>query len=207
MTYTATIRVSGHTLKYTHGKEISTFAHSDNVDDNGDKKWDYDNNLTVDTTKNTVTVENAQKLKVTLKYNTEEKYDFVYVYANDEEKYKLSGAGTEEFEIEGNSVTFVLSSDTSGASYGYFATICGILPDVQTISTDLIWGDVDLNGSVTDKDAAMVLKYISTGKPFFEDDADKNAKALTAANADGKGKVDMLDVIKILQVAKENKNA
>ncbi len=96
--------------------EVFAFAHSDNVDDNGEKIGGYDNYLSADDTKNIVTIENAQKLKVT-------------------------------------------------------------------------------------------LKYIGENKPFFADDADKNAKAMIAANADRKGEIDMLDVIKILQIAKENKNA
>ena len=51
-----------------------------------------------------------------------------------------------------------------------------------------------------------MLKYISENKPFYPDNEDENARAVTAANADGKGKVDMLDVIKILQTAEQNNN-
>ena len=60
-------------------------------------------------------------------------------------------------------------------------------------------GDVDLDGKVDNEDAALVLKYISYNKPFFAEEEAKNAKALKAANADGIGDVDMLDVIKILE--------
>ena len=72
------------------------------------------------------------------------------------------------------------------------------LDDVVFTKIPLL-GDTDLDGSVTDNDAALVLKYISTGKPFFEDNVE-NENALAAANADCTGDIDMLDVIKILQI-------
>ncbi len=70
----------------------------------------------------------------------------------------------------------------------------------------LLLGDVNFDKNVDDKDAAMVLKYISYGKAFFDDDNDKNEKAKLAANADGIGNVDMLDVIKILEISEKSKS-
>ncbi len=71
------------------------------------------------------------------------------------------------------------------------------LDDVVLTKIPLL-GDTDLDGKVTDNDAALVLKYISTGKPFFADGGIKNENALAAANADCTGDIDMLDVIWIL---------
>lgn len=71
----------------------------------------------------------------------------------------------------------------------------------------IVLGDVNFDGSVDDKDAALVLKYISENKPFYPDNEDENANALKAADADGIGGIDMLDVIKILQISEENKIA
>lgn len=62
-------------------------------------------------------------------------------------------------------------------------------------------GDVNFDGKITDADAALVLKYISTNKPFYTDET-KNAKAKLAADVDNKEGIDMLDVIAILDMAK-----
>lgn len=78
------------------------------------------------------------------------------------------------------------------------------LDDVVFTKIPLL-GDADLDGEVTDKDAALVLKYIGTNKLFFTDDEVKKEMAILAANADGKGGIDVLDVIKIMQIAKKTK--
>ncbi|MBR6399992.1 MAG: hypothetical protein IKS17_02050 [Firmicutes bacterium] len=84
---------------------------------------------------------------------------------------------------------------------------CGVgLDNIVFTKTPPLSGDADLDGKVTDKDAALVLKYTGTNTPFFADDEDKNEMAILAANADCKGEVDILDVIKILQIAEENNN-
>ncbi|MBQ6554343.1 MAG: choice-of-anchor J domain-containing protein [Firmicutes bacterium] len=75
---------------------------------------------------------------------------------------------------------------------------CGVGLDDVALTMIPLLGDADLDGEVTDKDAALVLKYISTGNPFFADDGNKNENALAAANADCTGDIDMLDVIWIL---------
>jgi hypothetical protein len=53
-------------------------------------------------------------------------------------------------------------------------------------------GDVNADGNVDKIDAALVLKYLSSG--YF-----LNGQQLTAADVNGNKSVDMSDVIKILQ--------
>lgn len=97
----------------------------------------------------------------------------------------------------------------SGGTDGYTFTsneLSALAGKTLTPVDDIVTiGDVNFDGIVNDADAALVLKYISTNEPFFADDEEKNAKAMIAANADGIGGIDMLDVIKILQIAEENK--
>ncbi|MBR6400623.1 MAG: InlB B-repeat-containing protein [Firmicutes bacterium] len=207
--------IEGTTATAVFNDEVTKYSHTSNINDKGEQDGDYDNGLD---TKETVKIDGAQKLKVTLKYNTENDCDFVYVFKNaddtepmtitEDEKeisLKLSGEDTKTFEVEGDSVTFGFTSDGGVNAYGYYATVTAELPDVQIkeVSEIPLLGDVNFDKKVDDKDAAMVLEYISTGKKFFEDDTDKNAKAIKAANFDGIGNVDMLDVIAILQKSKQ----
>ncbi len=207
--------IEGTTATAVFNDEATKYSHTSNINDKGEQDGDYDSGLG---TKETVKIDGAQKLKVTLKYNTEKGYDFVYVFKNaddtepmtiteDEEEIslKLSGEDTKTFEVEGDSVTFGFTSDDSNGMYGYYAAVTAELPDVQIkeVSEISIIGDVNFDEKVDDEDAALVLKYISAGTPFFADDSDKNAKAIKAANFDGIGEVDMLDVIAILQKSKQ----
>ena len=61
-------------------------------------------------------------------------------------------------------------------------------------------GDVNLNGTTDKADAALVLKYISTGEAFFTDTA-RNAKAEKIADVDGNNNIDMLDAIAVAKIA------
>ncbi len=79
--------------------------------------------------------------------------------------------------------------------------------DVTIIAEIKLLGDVNFDEKVDNKDTAMVLKYISTGKAFYPNNEEQNERAILAANADGIDGIDMLDVIKILQIVEENKNA
>ncbi|MBQ6553626.1 MAG: hypothetical protein IJL89_00200, partial [Firmicutes bacterium] len=193
--------------------EVIKYSHTSNINDKGEQDGDYESGLD---TKETVKIDGAQKIKVTLKYNTESDYDFVSVFKNaddtepmtitesgEEVSLKLSGEGTKTFEIEGDSVTFGFTSDGGVNKYGYYATISAELTDVHTTEVTEIplLGDVNFDNKVNDTDAALVLKHISAGTPFYPEDDAKNAKAKLAANFDGKGDVDMLDVIKILNIA------
>ncbi len=197
-------------------EEITKYSHTANVDDTGKASEDYGVNLD---TRDTVKIDGAKKLSVKLKYGTESGWDFVYVYKNpDDEKpmtvtegeeevpLELSGEGEKPFEVDGDSVTFGFKSDGSNVKYGYYAVVTAAVDDVQTTEVkQIIPGDVNFDNKVDNEDAALVLKYISTGKAFYPNDEEQNERAILAANADGKGEVDMLDVIKILQIAEENK--
>ena len=68
------------------------------------------------------------------------------------------------------------------------------------VASNITLGDVNFDGEVTDADAALVLKYISTGAAL-NPDAVLNATAMVAADVDDKEGIDMLDVIKILEIA------
>ncbi|MBR6400439.1 MAG: InlB B-repeat-containing protein [Firmicutes bacterium] len=188
------------------------YSHTANISDDGTRNGDYDVNLD---TADTVKIDGAESLSITLNYGVEGRtYDYLEIYDgagnlvetfNDTNKEGYIEAPT--ININGDTVTFRFVSDSSETYYGYYAIISADVTDIQkTKVLNITAGDVDFDGNITDEDAAMVLKYISTGKAFFEDDADKNAKAILAANADGKGGIDMLDVIKILQIAQENNN-
>ena len=87
----------------------------------------------------------------------------------------------------------VAVEDNNDGTYS-FRTPAG---NVTVKALCIAYGDAGLDGKIDNEDAALVLKSISTGKPFF-DDEDKNALAKKAANFDGKDEIDMLDVIKIL---------
>gem|GEM_PF-3191079 len=207
--------IEGTTATAVFNDEVTKYSHTSNINDKGEQDGNYDNGLD---TKETVKIDGAKKLKVTLKYNTENGYDFVYVFKNaddtepmtitegeEEISLKLSGEDTKTFEVEGDSVTFGFTSDSGVNGYGYYATVTAEMTDVQIkegIEISII-GDVNFDEKVDDEDAALVLKYISAGTPFFADDSDKNAKAIKAANFDGIGEVDMLDVIAILQKSKQ----
>ena len=187
------------------------YSHTANISDDGTRNGDYDVNLD---TADTVKIDGAKSLSITLNYGVEgSSYDYLEIYDGAGNLVRtFNDTNTESYveapaiNINGDTVTFRFVSDYSDTYYGYYAIISADVTDIQkTKVLNITAGDVDFDGNITDKDAAMVLRYISTGKAFFEDDADKNAKAILAANADSKGEVDMLDVIKIMQTAEESK--
>ncbi len=61
-------------------------------------------------------------------------------------------------------------------------------------------GDIDGNGKIEKKDAAMLLKHISNAQKITD------TAILARADMDYNGSIDMLDVIKILQIAEESSN-
>lgn len=65
---------------------------------------------------------------------------------------------------------------------------------VESKYFDAVFGDVSNNDIIDKADAALVLKYIS-------DIGTLNAEQLAVADVNGDGEVDMLDVIKILELA------
>ncbi|MBR6399993.1 MAG: hypothetical protein IKS17_02055 [Firmicutes bacterium] len=189
----------------TFDKEIKKYSHTDNIDDTGKASEDYGVNLD---TRDTVKIDGAKKLSVKLKYDTESGWDFVYVYKNPDDEKPMTvteGEGEKTFEVDGDEVTFKFTSDSGVFGYGYYAVVTAAVSDVQTTEVkQILLGDVNFDNKVDNEDAALVLKYISTGKAFYPNDEEQNERAILAANADGKGAVDMLDVIKILQIAEES---
>lgn len=194
----------------TFDKEIKKYSHTDNIDDTGKASEDYGVSLD---TRDTVKIDGAKKLSVKLKYDTEPGWDFVYVYKNpddvkpmtvtegeEEVPLELSDEGEKTFEVDGDEVTFRFTSDESNVKYGYYAVVTATVDDVRTKEVkQILLGDVNFDEKVDNEDAALVLKYISTGKAFYPNDEEQNERAILAANADSIGNVDMLDVIAILQ--------
>ena len=118
-------------------EEVTKYAHSSNVSDDGTRNSDYTNNAAE---KTVVTIPGAESLKVTIRYGTEG-CDFLYVFEGAYEgsvynymsgaNYSYSGSPggetayyTAELTIPGDSVTFGFCSDVSVTYYyGYFATV------------------------------------------------------------------------------------
>ena len=101
-------------------------------------------------------------------------------------------------DSDGNAVESVSENET--LKFTMPAKEVTVSADISPDPNVFIPGDADLDGKVTNKDAAATLKYISIGKAFFEE-KDKNADALKNADKDGNNTVDMLDVITILSTA------
>ncbi|HAG04012.1 MAG TPA: hypothetical protein DCG28_01115 [Lachnospiraceae bacterium] len=194
----------------TFDEEITRYSHTANVDDEGEANGQYGVYLD---TNDTVKIDGAKKLSVKLKYGTESGFDYIYVYKDaectkimqiDDKDAKYSGNGEKTFEVDGDEVTFKFTSDSGVVDYGYYAVVTAAVSDVQIKEVkQIIPGDVNFDNKVDNEDAALVLKYISTGKAFYPNDEEQNERAILAANADGIGEVDMLDVIAILQKSKQ----
>ncbi len=104
----------------------------------------------------------------------------------------------------------LVGTDEANKAGVYSETVI-VMYNGEPISFDFNWivtlkGDVNLDGKVDDTDAALALRYISTGKTFANfKTADDNAIAMAAANADDTNEdIDMLDVIAIINNKTEN---
>ena len=115
----------------------------------------------------------------------------------------------ENGDVYNGEYTLVGTDETNKA--GVYSETVIVMYNGEPISFDFDWivtlkGDVNLDGKVDDTDAALALRYISTGKTFANfKKADDNARSMAAANADDTNEdIDMLDVIAIINNKTEN---
>ena len=134
-----------YTRQFTKGKDYGTkYSHTPNVDDHGNKKGNYTNNLNLHGNDYVVNIPGAPTLHVKLTYGGESvSYDWVCAWTGNHPDYTASnnsssaisvdgtqkfGGGngtTVEFDVEGDTVTFAFRSDGSGCGngYGYYAVV------------------------------------------------------------------------------------
>ena len=132
-----------------HEEAVPTIAHTSNLNDDGTRKHDEDDNemnYPDDAAeKIVISVPGATKLKINVKYSIENGYDELYIFNRDigendpssfdpddgpirtisAESDDYNSFNTDVFEINGNTATFFFHSDGSVNYYGYFATIEG----------------------------------------------------------------------------------
>ena len=138
------------TTKYAAFKEVTKYAHTDNLDDAGEvaQNGGYGNNKSFS---RVVTIPGASRLTVDVTYQTESaSYDWVCAYAGGTESSpagnaqcptsltgKLGGTmkTTKSFTVDGDSVTFWFKSDGSGSDYyGYYAVVKGLVGLKENVS-------------------------------------------------------------------------
>ncbi len=127
------------TTRYDSVKEVTKYAHTDNVNDAGVQNGGYGDNKSYS---RVVTIPGATSLTVDLTYQTEYiGFDWVCAYAgNGTGDAQCSAAGsltgklggktktTKSFTVDGDSVTFWFRSDGSGSNfYGYYAVVKGLI--------------------------------------------------------------------------------
>ena len=138
--YTVTYDANGGSFEGGSDKNVVNYhipdryiSKTDNVSDDGEKTGAYGNKLfTVDT----VTIPEAEKLYVTITYQTERSGDYAYVYDgsvvpttynyDDSVSGALNGRvkTTKTYEIAGDTVQFCFKSDNSDNDYfGYYAEV------------------------------------------------------------------------------------
>lgn len=109
----------------------------------------------------TVTMEAGDMLSFLWKVSSEEGYDYLYFYVNDEETWKISGeteweAFTYTAETAGE-YTFTWTFDKDPYSDGIYD--CGFLKNVRlTAAADVPKGDADGDGTISASDALLVLR-------------------------------------------------
>lgn len=164
--------------------------------------------------------EDGMVLYYTVTSDKDEYYDYnnkgeLYVEKNSVNEFSVTVKSDGADDIIINASDVILLSDIYEKGYRYFTDygneneteITELLKE-GIFATDhdiviqktIMMGDVNGDGEITDTDAALVLKYISTGA-MLDSDATKNKRALFAADINGKEGIDMLDVIKILEIA------
>lgn len=126
------------------------YSHTNNIDDQGNRNGDYDNNYSSKHTPDIVTIPGAKSLHITVDYATEStSYDWLYILKGAHSTYPTDtiiqesainqnklGGGTNtisrvEYDVEGDSVTFAFRSDGSVGGYGYYAVVTGNGIDYQ----------------------------------------------------------------------------
>ena len=193
------------TVEIKHTKAI---AHSSNVNDDGSADRNYPSKANE---MRNVALENADNIHLRLVYQTEDGCDFIYIQKDGEtQKTDANGKSignkwsngaisgglgkqeliTEEYDFEGNALTFRLTSDANTEGYGYYAVIShtdivvkdsdgntvdlkdGLLPIENEMVTAKV-NKVDiadekaLSGAtlqVLDKDGRVVEEWVSDGK-------------------------------------------
>ena len=136
------------TTRYDSAKEVTEYAHTDNVDDAGVQNGGYGNNKSYS---RVVTIPGASSLTVNLTYQTESvSYDWVCAYTGGTESSpagdaqcstsltgKLGGTTktTKSFTVDGDSVTFWFKSNGSVSGYyGYYAAVKGLVGSKESVS-------------------------------------------------------------------------
>ena len=136
------------TTKYDGIKEITKYAHTDNVDDAGVQNGGYGDNKSFS---RVVTIPGASSLTVNLTYQTEGvSFDWVCAYAGGTESSpagdvqcptSLTGKlgdqtkTTKSITVDGDSVTFWFKSDGSSSNYyGYYAVVKGSSGSRENVS-------------------------------------------------------------------------
>ena len=170
------------TVEIKHTKAI---AHSSNVHDDGSADRNYPSNARE--SRNAV-LENVENIHLRLMYQMEDGWDFIYIQkegvtqktdANGKpigDNGAISGGLgkqeiiSEEYDFDGNALTFLLTSDANTEGYGYYAVIS---------HTDIVVKDSD--GNIVDfKDGLLPIENgIVTAKVNKVDIAD--GKALSGA--------------------------
>ena len=170
------------TVEIKHTKAI---AHSSNVHDDGSADRNYPSNARE--SRNAV-LENVENIHLRLMYQMEDGWDFIYIQ-KDGVTQKTDANGkpigdngaisgglgkqeiiSEEYDFDGNALTFLLTSDANTEGYGYYAVIS---------HTDIVVKDSD--GNIVDfKDGLLPIENgIVTAKVNKVDIAD--GKALSGA--------------------------
>ena len=143
--------------------KVLSLAHTKNIDDSGHSNGGYPLN---ENDVQTITIPGATKLQVALDYKMG--YNaYLNIYQGDttaaaNKKYEYTGvledSDSAEFDIGGDTVTFLFHSDSeygaNGVDYGYYAVILADGYDVQTKlvdKTEVIINSVDINGIKTSK--------------------------------------------------------
>ena len=190
------------TVEIKHTKAI---AHSSNVHDDGSADRNYPSSARE--SRNAV-LENVENIHLRLMYQMEDGWDFIYIQ-KDGVTQKTDANGkpigdngaisgglgkqeiiSEEYDFDGNALTFLLTSDANTEGYGYYAVIShtdivvkdsdgnivdfkdGLLPIENEIVTAKV-NKVDiadgraLSGAtlqVLDKDGRVVEEWVSDGK-------------------------------------------
>ena len=123
------------TVKIDHRKAV---AHSTNVSDDGSAQGNYPSKADQS---QTVSLEEAERIHLRLTYQTEDGWDYIYVLKDgavqtaDANGKAIGSSGavsgglgtntliTEEYDFDGNALTFRLTSDENTEGYGYYAVI------------------------------------------------------------------------------------
>ena len=138
------------TTKYDGFKDVTKYAHTDNVNDAGVQNGGYGDGKSYS---RVVTIPGASRLTVDLTYQTEGvRYDWVCAYAGGTESSpagdaQCSAAGsltgklggttktTRSFTVDGDSVTFWFKSDSSNSNfYGYYAVVKELVGSKENVS-------------------------------------------------------------------------